>query len=72
MHGAGGQVEGHAPHVKGTHNWPALKQVRVVAHLHRQIQDAGIDGGEGTRATVLLQTHQGGIAVMCFACVRIA
>ena len=36
MKGPGGHVEGHAPHVKGAHNRPALKQVRMVAHLHRQ------------------------------------
>ena len=35
MHGQRGHVEGHAPHVKGAYNWPALKQIWMVAHLHR-------------------------------------
>lgn len=38
MHGQGGQVEAYAPHVKGAHDWPALKQIRMVAHLHRHAE----------------------------------
>lgn len=57
MHGQGGHVEGQAPHVKGAHNWPPLKQIRMIAHLHRQIRMCRV-AAAATSAAMLLDSDQ--------------